>query len=311
MHVIRQELKRNMEKKVVLVAGGTGLVGSELVEKLKRKGHEVRILTRGKSNPTAGLYNWDIENKSIDEAALENVDTVINLAGAGIADKKWTEKRKKELIDSRVEPTLFLASEVKKRPQVKQYISASGINCYGYDNYNKEYTEDEAYGSDFLSHVVQLWEDAAKRMPEHVVVSILRTSVVLTKDGGALPKIAKPVKLGIGSPLGSGKQWMPWITLDDLTDAFVHLVETREKGTFNALAGYETNKDFTKKLAKSLNKPFWFPNVPAFILKIMLGEMSSVLLEGLKASNSKLKSTGFAFKHERLDDALRHIFKKD
>lgn len=166
------------------------------------------------------------------------------------------------------------------------------------------YKEDDPYGKDFLSQVVQLWEDAAERMPESVKVSILRISVVLTKDGGALPKIAKPVKFGIGSPLGSGKQWMPWISLEDLTSAFLHLMEKRQKGTFNALAGFETNKNFTKILAKSLKKPFWFPNVPAFVIKLLFGEMSTVVLDGLKADNSKLKNTGFEFKNKNVGGGI-------
>lgn len=312
-HLLSLSVKRSkitMKKNNVLIAGGTGLVGEELVNKLRKAGCEVRVLTRQESDVKNGFYNWDIKNKKIDSSAFEGVDTVINLAGAGIADKKWTDKRKKELIDSRVEPTLFLASEIKKHKQIKQYISASGINCYGYENHDKLYREDDPYGKDFLSHVVQLWEDAAKQMPDFVDVSILRTSVVLTAKGGALPKIAKPVKFGIGSALGSGNQWMPWITLDDLTDAFIHLMDNRKTGTYNALAGYETNKEFTKKLAKALKKPFWFPNVPAFALKLMLGEMSSMLLQGLKASNKKLKNTGFKFKHEELKSALEEIYER-
>lgn len=294
--------------KKILIAGGTGLIGQELTELLKTKGYEVRILTRGKSNPLKKFYNWDVKKKIIDEEALVDVDCIINLVGAGIADKKWTAQRKKELISSRVEPAKYLAEILTEQPSIKHYISASGINCYGYDNHNKIYKESDAYGDDFLSTVVQKWEAAADSMPSHVKVAKIRTSVVLTDKGGALPKIAKPIKIYAGAALGSGKQWMPWITIHDLCRLFEHVAANEIDGAYNALSGACSNKDFTKELAKALNKPLWLPNVPAFVLKLVLGELSSVVLEGLNATNDKIKETGFEFEHKNLTDALNSIY---
>jgi uncharacterized protein (TIGR01777 family) len=289
----------------VLIAGGTGLVGQELTKHLKSKGYKVNILTRQKSNPLKNLYQWDIKNKTIDEDALSGVSCIINLVGAGIADKKWSEARKKELISSRVEPAEFLAEILTEHKEVKHYVSASGINCYGYDDDNKVYVESDPYGDDFLSSVVQKWENAADSMPSHVKVAKIRISVVLTDKGGALPKIAKPIKMYVGSPLGSGKQWMPWITIHDLSRLFEHVVANEIEGTYNALSGAVTNKEFTQLLAKSMEKPLWLPNVPAFVLKMMLGEMSSVVLQGLNASNKKIVETGFEFKDKSLEEAFQ------
>lgn len=295
-------------KEKVLIAGGTGLVGQALSKHLKSKGYTVNILTRQKSNPLKNLYHWDIKNKTIDKEALAGVRCVINLVGAGIADKKWSEERKKEIISSRVEPAHFLAEILEEQKEITQYVSASGINCYGYDNYTKVYVESDPYGNDYLSQVVKKWENAADSMPDHVKVAKIRTSVVLTDKGGALPKIASPIKWFVGSSLGSGKQWMPWISLNDLCRLFEHVVSNNLTGTYNALAGSCTNKAFTKHLANSLNKPLWMPNVPAFALKLILGEMASMVLEGLQASNEKIVNTGFHFEQATLDQAFSSIY---
>lgn len=294
--------------KTVLIAGGTGLVGKELSSFLKSKGYTIKILTRKQSNPLKKQYQWDVKNKTIDPEALEGVGCVINLVGAGIADKKWTAERKKELVSSRVEPAKFLAEVLKDHKAVTQYISASGINCYGYNDDQKVYRETDAYGNDFLSQVVQQWEQAADLMPPHIKVAKLRISVVLTNKGGALPKIAKPINMYAGAALGSGKQWMPWIAMHDLCRLFEHITSNDLEGTYNALSGAVTNKEFTKQLAKFLNKPLWLPNVPAFFLKIILGEMSSVVLEGLNASNKKILDTGFEFKYDELIAAFKSAY---
>jgi uncharacterized protein (TIGR01777 family) len=294
--------------KKVLIAGGTGLIGQELAHLLRTKGYTVRILTRGKSNPLKNLYHWNVKNKEIDEGALAGVQCIVNLVGAGIADKKWTNQRKEELISSRVEPAKFLAAILAENTSVKHYVSASGINCYGYDNDENVYKEDDEYGDDFLSSVVKKWENAADTMPGHVKVAKIRTSVVLTDKGGALPKIAKPIKMYAGAALGSGKQWMPWITNHDLCRLFEHVITNEIEGTYNALAAACTNQTFTKELAKTLKKPLWLPNVPAFVLKLFLGEMSSVVLDGLNASNEKIIKTGFDFEHKSLNDAFSAIY---
>ena len=290
----------------ILLAGGTGLIGQSLVELLNSEGHEVNILTRG-DYKKEGYFHWSPSTKEIDEKSLKNVDIIINLAGAGIADKRWTKKRKDLLINSRVESTNFLYQVSEKIPHLKQYISASGINCYGYDHYNKKHKESDPFGDDFLSEVVEKWENAADQFKEKCIVAKVRTSAVLTKEGGALSKISKMVKNYIGSPMGSGKQWMPWISMDDINRIYAHIISHQLEGRFNALAGSVTNEEFTKELARALDKPLWLPNVPSFVLRIVLGELSSVVLDGLQADNSKILETGFQFK----DNSLRDYFEKE
>lgn len=292
---------------IILIAGGTGLIGDALTDFWQLKGHEVRILTRKATDKTKGLYNWDLKKETIDEQALENVAVIVNLTGAGIADKKWSPARKKELVDSRVDAAKLLAKYGPKMTHLKHYVSASGINAYGYDHPERFHEESDAFGTDFLSQVVQKWEAAADLMAPFAPVAKIRTSVVLTNKGGALPKIAKTIKSYVGAPLGSGKQAMPWITLPDLVRVFDHAIQHKLEGAYNAVAGNPTNAAFTKALAKSLNKPLFLPNVPAFVLKLILGEMATLVLDGLKGNNSKLLDTGFKFNHTTLEEAFNEI----
>lgn len=294
-----------MGKKIV-IAGGSGLVGQALQDFLRKKGHEVFVLSRTKKS-TPNFYYWNPRQKEIQKEAIEGTQILINLSGQGIADERWTVSRKKELIESRVLPTQFLYETFKQSTSLEQYISASGINCYPLNNYNKIYNEEDAYGNDFLSHVVEEWEKSADLFKAFCKVVKFRISVVLTPEGGALETIAKPIKLYVGSPLGTGKQWMPWITITDLTRMFAHAVDHQLEGAFNAIANANTNKEFTKSLAQVLNKPLFLPRVPAFFLQLILGEMSSMVLEGIQASNSKIKATGFEFKQEDLKLALQEL----
>jgi|SaaInl6LU_22_DNA_1037377.scaffolds.fasta_scaffold00057_35 uncharacterized protein len=297
-----------MTGKIILIAGGTGLVGTPLVATLKQSGNTVRVLSRKPSNHNNGIFHWDPSKNEMDENALEGVTHIINLAGVGIADKRWTDKRKQDIIQSRVVPTQFLFSFVSKMPNLEQYISASGINCYGYDNYEKCYVESDSFGTDYLSQVVHKWEQSADLFSSVCKVVKLRISVVLTNKGGALPKIAQPIKMYFGTALGSGKQWMPWISLHDLVRMFVFSIEHNLDGAYNALSDVKTNKEFTKILAKSLNKPLWLPNAPAFVLKLVFGEMASVVLDGLQASNKKITEAGFVFNDPNLKAAFDRIY---
>ena len=297
-----------MKKQIILLAGGTGMIGKEMQAFLLKQGHEVRILSRKPSDLSKNIFHWQPTKDEIDAAALSGVTTIINLSGAGIADKRWTAERKREMIDSRVQPTQFLVSLAPQMPELKQYISASGITCYGCDNHAKVYQENDPFGKDFLSQVVEKWEQAADPLSPYCVVSKIRISVVLTTEGGALETIAKPIKMGLTSALGTGKQWMPWIHIADLVGLFNFVMENRLEGSFNATAKVVNNKEFTDALAKQLNKKRWLPNVPAFLLKTILGEMSTVVLEGVNASNEKVKKAGFAFQYEKLGDALKQMY---
>ncbi|MDX1653302.1 MAG: TIGR01777 family oxidoreductase [Brumimicrobium sp.] len=296
-----------INKYTILVAGGTGLIGSTLIPELKRQGHTVNILTRdarGRKNH----FNWSPKEGKIDSKALEKVDIIINLAGTGIADKRWTEKRRKEIIDSRVKTTEFLFEVSKEISDLKQYISASGINCYGYDSPERIHKEDDPFGTDFLSQVVEKWEASADLFQAKCKVTKVRTATVLSDKGGALKIIGKTIKYYIGAPLGKGNQNVPWISLTDIVNVYSHFVNRGIEGTYNALSGSITNKKLTVETAKVLNKPLWLPNVPAFVLKTVLGDMSSMVLKGLKADNSKLLATGFAFEHQKIEDALKDIY---
>ncbi|MGB0932766.1 MAG: TIGR01777 family oxidoreductase [Lishizhenia sp.] len=297
-----------MKGKIILIAGGTGLVGQPLVKALKKEGNTVRVLSRQASNHQKDIFHWDPSKNEIDENALEGVTHIVNLAGVGIADKRWTKTRKQEIVKSRVEPTAFLFSFASKMPNLEQYVTASGINCYGYDNYSKIYKETDNFGSDYLSQVVQKWEESAAIFSSVCKVVKLRISVVLSTEGGALPKIAQPIKMYFGTALGSGKQWMPWISLNDLVRMFQYSIQHNLNGTFNAISSTQTNKEFTQSLAKVLRKPLWLPNAPGFILKLIFGEMASVVLDGLQASNEKICLTGFCFEDTDLTTTFEKLY---
>ena len=291
--------------KHITIAGGTGLIGKALSDALTSKGYQVTILTR---NPTASNeVFWNPKTHELDRSAIQNTNVLINLSGAGIADSKWTPERKRVLQESRVGTNLFLAEVATDLPHLTQFICASGINAFGFKDPEKVYVEANPYGNDFLSQLVKVWELSAQKLAETCKVALVRTAVVLSPTGGALERMVPPVKKGIGSPLGSGDQAMPWIHMDDLVRLYIHIIEKELDGAYNALAGSDTNKVFMKTIATVLSKPFWFPNVPAFALRLLFGEMALMLLHGVHASNEKIRATGFEFHHADLNEALKDL----
>ena len=295
---------------VILIAGGTGLIGSELRNLWKSKGHEVRVLSRGTSDPAKGIFQWDPVKCSMDDRALENVTVLVNLTGTSIAGKRWSAKRRKELVDSRIGTTECLWKYAQSSETLNHYISASGIICYGFEDDNRLHTEDEPFGTDFLSEITEKWEVAADIFREICPVAKVRTSVVLSAKGGALPTIAAPVRFGFGAKLGSGKQSMPWIHIADLAALYDFIMEHRLFGPFNANAGNTDNQTLTQTIARVLKKPLWLPGVPGGLLKLALGEMASVVLDGLKADHSLIRSKGFEFRYTDLEKALRDLYGK-
>ena len=295
----------------ILVTGGSGLIGSYLCNLLKSKGHTVSILSRKKTSDPSIFY-WDIANNYIEPEAIISAEYIIHLAGAGIADKRWTSARKKVLIDSRVKSTNLLFKKVEElNPYLKGFISASGVGYYGAITSEKIYSEKDKPSNDFLSKVCILWEKSAFQFNFlNIRTVVLRTGVVFSKEGGALEKIAKPIKLGFGAALGSGEQYIPWIAMEDLCKIYLEAIENNDfKGIYNAVSPeHITNKTLTKTIAKKLNKPLWLPNVPSFILKILLGELAIILLEGSRISSQKIKNTGFKFKYSSLKKYLSGIF---
>lgn len=295
----------------VLISGGTGLIGKRLSIKLREKGYHVRVLSRRSGE--ADTVKWDIESCYIDPIALQGIDAIIHLAGEGIADKAWTDHRKAEIINSRVNSTMLLYKALQNTPhQVKQFISASATGFYS-DRADELMYEDSSPANDFLGKTCVAWEESIDKISSLGIRTVkLRTGIVLSKNGGALKKMITPFKLGFGSALGNGKQWMSWIHEDDLCDMYIFAIENQVlQGAYNAVSpGAVTNTEFSRTLAKVLNMPYWAPNVPAFILKLIFGEMSAVVLGSTKASADKILSTGYKFKYPNLKDCLIALLKK-
>ena len=294
--------------KTILIAGGTGFIGRRIQKLLENSNYKVSILSR--SPKKSNEFQWDPSKGEIDKKALENVSAIINLCGSGIGDKRWTAKRKEELFHSRIEPTKFLYSLINDLPDLECYISASGISCYGFEDNQKIYSEEDPFGSDYLSQLVKSWENVANLFKSQCRVVKMRTAVVLDEKEGALSKIAKPIQIGIGSALGDGKQIMSWVHIDDLTNAFLFAIQNPIAGSFNIVGGNHSNLEFSSLLAKTLNKPFFFPKVPAFILNLILGEMAVIVLKGVNVSNQKIVDAGFKFHFTDLEKTFKEVYKK-
>ncbi|MCP2038682.1 TIGR01777 family oxidoreductase [Chryseobacterium sp. HSC-36S06] len=296
----------------ILITGGTGLIGKSLVRKLKDRNHHVRLLTRQKTDKSEEFY-WNITEKFIDPKAFENVDCIIHLAGVNIS-QKWTEDYKKELFSSRIDTANLLKEYcVKHNVHLKSFISASGINYYGTFTSDKLLKENDGIiQNDFLAKLCEDWEEAADNFSDLADrVVCLRTAMVLAKNGGAFPMLKKTVDFNIGSAVGSAKQWMNWIHTDDLVNMYIIAVENSDlNGKFNAVADQTpTNEQFMKSLAAISNKFFLPINVPSFVMKTVFGEMSSIILEGTRASNEKIKSLGFDFEFSTPEAAFTDLIK--
>ena len=297
-------------KKKVLITGGTGNIGSTLTDFLEKQQYEVLILTRKKSKENHLVY-WDLDKKEIEAEKLKDVNIIINLVGAGIADENWSDARKKVIIESRTETTKFLFNVFKNEGiQLETYIGASASGYYGGVTKNKVFKESDNSGDDFLAEVCVKWEashDLFKTIAKNHY--IVRIGVVLTKTGGALEKMAAPVKLYAGAALGSGKQIVPWIHVQDLIGIFHHLMDNQlERGIYNGVSPNPiNNKTLTKYIGKALGKPIILPNVPAFVLRLALGEMSVIVLEGSEISSEKITDAAYQFKYSMVDDALNNL----
>lgn len=293
----------------ILIAGGTGLIGKHLQALWTTAGHEVRLLTRGASDTKQKRWHWNPETGQMDEQALQDVTVLVNLCGAGIGDKRWSKSRKKELYDSRVGTTNCLFQFARNCTTLRHYITASGAVCYGFDHPEKVYEESDAFGTDLLSDLTKVWEVAADQFSEICSVSKIRISVVLAKESGALPVIAAPIKKGFGSVLGNGKQVVPWIHIDDLVQQFDHILSQRLEGVYHACAGNTDNAAITYTIAEVLGKKIRLPKAPSWALQLFLGEMSVMVLKGVRVSSEKIRSTGFHYRYTDLKEALTVIYK--
>lgn len=294
--------------KKILIAGGSGLIGKQLTNTLLKRGYAVAHLGRSTSGGKVPTFIWDPEKGTYDKDAIEGVDVVVNLAGAGVADKRWTKDRKKIIKESRVK-SVALLSKMIENSSVETVIGASAIGYYGFSK-EKIFNESDPSGSDFLARVTREWEEAYQtiHMQGKRLINF-RIGIVLAKEGGALQEIAKPIRYFVGAPLGSGAHVLSWIHIDDLCAMFVQAIEVKEmKGVYNAVAPNPvTNKEITYAIAKKLKRPILVPFVPAFALKIMLGEMAGIVLNGSTVSSKKIETTGFAFSFPHLEGALHDL----
>ncbi|MCW1147755.1 TIGR01777 family oxidoreductase [Flavobacterium lacisediminis] len=299
----------------VLITGATGLVGQELVNLMLQNGHNVHYLSTSKSklvtNTNYKGFYWNPKNAEIDTNALTDVEVIIHLAGANVA-KKWTTAYKEEIIESRVLSTQLLFKTLQKNShQVKQIISASAVGIYP-DSLTDIYHEtDLDIDVSFLGNVVKQWENEVSQFEKlEIIVSKIRIGIVLAKNGGALQEMAKPIKYGVGAAFGSGEQYQSWIHVQDLVAIFQFVMENRLPGIYNGVAPYPvTNSELTKAIAKTLGKPLFLPNIPKFVMKLILGEMHQILFSSQHVSCRKLLDENFQFKFASLDKALNDLLK--
>jgi len=302
----------------VLITGGTGLLGRALTRALTEKGYRVIILSRktaGNNTPQAGpvsFATWDVKNKVMDIAALQQADYIIHLAGAGVMDKKWTPAYKEAIISSRVNSAALLVTSLGQHPnKVKAVISASAIGWYKEDG--TVHTEEEPADSSFLGNTCRLWEasvDPAALLEKRVVK--LRIGIVLSAAGGALKEFMQPLRFGVAAVLGDGKQIISWIHIDDLCRMFIYAIENGNMaGAYNAVAPLPvSNKTLTIALAKKMKGKWYLPlRVPTFILKLLLGSRSIEILKSTTASSKKIEATGFTFQFKKIEEALDAIVK--
>ncbi|MBD2767346.1 TIGR01777 family protein [Hymenobacter sp. BT664] len=299
----------------VLITGGTGLIGTRLAELLIDNGYEVALLSREPAKSSHyRSFRWDPRAETIDEAAIAYADYIVSLAGASVSDGKWTDERKRDIMTSRLNGLALLHRELaKSNHHVKAFISASAIGIYGDagDQLVDEETSPAVPTHDFLADVSHQWELAAAPIVALGIRTIIpRIGIVLSTEGGALPQMARPMKLGAGAALGSGKQYMSWIHLDDLCRLFMAMLEEESwQGTYNAVAPQPvTNQQFTEVLAQVLHRRLLLPKVPAFGLKLAMGEMSDIVLASQNVSARKVLAQGFRFEYPELRGALEALY---
>ena len=298
----------------VLITGATGLIGNELVSLLLQNGVSIHYLTTSKKKIENELnykgFYWNPERGIIDENCLMGVDAIIHLAGATIS-KRWTNSYKQEIIESRLLSSAVLFKALKNHPnQVKQIVSASGTAIYP-NNDKVIYDENsQEIDNSFLGNVVYKWEESADKFKSlGLKVCKLRTGIVLSNKGGALIEMAKPIKMGIGSPFGTGKQIQSWIHIHDIAALYFFAISNDLEGVYNAVAPIPvSNEKLTMTIATVLKKPLFMPNIPKFMMKLLLGEMHVLLFENRNLSAQKIIDKGFVFKYKTIEKAIENIY---
>ena len=297
-----------------MITGGSGLVGTALTDLLLQKGYHVSHLGRSPSLGKVKCYRWSVTGNYIDPKALEGVDAIIHLAGAGVAEKRWSQSRKKEILESRTKSSELICETLKTQPnQVKVVVSATAVGYYGLSTSDEWYDETCESGNDFLASVCKAWEASTDPIQALGIRLVkIRVGVVLSNNGGALIQMAQPVKWGFGAALGSGKQWVSWIHITDLCQIFLKAIENETMiGIYNAVAPNPvTNKELNQTIAQALQRPLWLPPVPEFALRILLGEMSQIVLTGARVDCSKVKSAGMTFDFTDANLAVKNLLEK-
>jgi len=307
----------------VLITGGTGTIGKRLHAMLVEKGYQVIILTRNvekakQQSPAIAFAGWDVSKRYIDVNAVQRADYIIHLAGANVADGRWTDDRKQEIVNSRTQSSALLVKALQENSnKVKAVISASATGWYGADTQTSlqfGFKEDEPADTDFLGETCRLWEQSiqpVQALGKRLV--ILRTGIVLSKDGGAYVEFKKPLKGGLATIMGSGKQVVPWIHAEDICRMYVYAIEHENiKGVYNAVAPHPVpNKQLILTIAKKVNPHFYITvHAPAFALKLALGEMSVEILKSVTANADKIIATGFNFLYPVIDKAVDELAAK-
>jgi len=297
----------------LVIAGASGFIGSMLVQRLWQRGDSLVLLSRKSRSPAAAINTdwlvWQPGESGGWEESIDEADGIVNLAGEGIAEKRWTERQKEMIRSSRIDSTRALVHAIAKaKAKPKFLINASAVGYYGARG-DETLTEESAPGKDYLARVCVAWEEEARKAQDHGVrVALVRTGIVLAKGKGALAKMVTPFKFFVGGPLGSGKQWMPWIHIEDEIGLILFLIENANaQGSFNATAPNPvTMEEFCRVLGRVLNRPSW-ASVPASALTLLLGEMADMVLAGQKALPNAAQKLSYKFKQPILTEALESL----
>lgn len=304
----------NNSNQSVLITGGSGMIGNYLTSALLSAGYSVSHLSRGPAQSSqVRVFSWDPGNGILDPQALAGVDHIVHLAGTNIGEKKWSVERKKSIRKSRIDSARLIFKVLKENSiRLKTFISASGISYYGTFTSEKIFSETDPPSDDFLGNICREWEEAADQFTqEGIRTAKIRTAVVLEKNDSALQRITAPTRFGFLGKVGSGRQYMPWIHINDLTGIYLKAVEdVNMSGAYNAVSPqHVTHTEFMETLSEVLGKPLLPVNVPAIALNLAYGEMAGIVLEGSRVSSEKISNAGYEFEFGKLHSALNDIFK--
>ena len=298
--------------KTILLTGGSGMIGRKLSDLLIEKGYQVIWLSRERHvNGSIPRYRWNYLKNEIDREALEQADVIIHLAGSNLGEEAWTRRKKQEIVESRVQTARLLLETIRSMPKKPEsFISASAVGYYGMQTSDRIYSEEDLPAqNDFLSRTCKKWESAAFAFRDELSMRTvaLRTAFVISKESDAFKRMSVPARFGLGAPLGSGRQYLPWIHLDDLCRIYLNTVEdSRMQGIYNAVSPQQiTNAEFMKVLAKEMKRPFFIPRIPAFILRLFMGEVAGMILEGSRVSPQKIVDAGYQFLYPTAMEAIR------